>query len=160
MRISPVQTKSIIFRKVSIEPLLDEEQKTVPNLRAQGFDWDEVTVGVDTGVGVREDQGKSPTEFLVTLGIRVMNETGKQCPYKFDTQVVGLLEVAETLPLSRREELVEVNGLAILYGAMREMIVGITSRMEYGPLVLPGVNFMDHVEKADARVADAKPAKD
>ena len=63
-----------------------------------------------------------------------------------DVEAVALLHISESLPAKRRDELAEVNGLAIVYGALREMIVGITSRMEYGTLVLPGVNFQDHAK--------------
>lgn len=108
--------------------------------------WDGVNFAIETGVGTREDQVENPVDFIISLRLTVRNDDGKECPYLFDLEAVALIQLAQSVPAEKREELAEVNGLAITYGAMREMLVGLTSRMEYGALVLPGVNFQDHVK--------------
>lgn len=143
MQFSPVQPRSIIYRRVHVAPVLDEKGDLDPQLKAPGFDWSGVKVAVETGMGVQESD--DPTEFMASLRLTVSNEEGKKCPYEVDVQLVALLELSKKLASERREELATVNGLAIVYSAMRELVVNLTSRMEYGALVLPGVNFQDHL---------------
>lgn len=164
MVISPVQTKSIVYRRVYVAPVLDESDRVKPGMKAAGFDWSDVNLGIETGVGTREDQVDNPVDFLISLRIKLDNKEGKETPYLLDIEAVALLRVSANLPAERREELAEVNGLAIVYGAIREMVVGLTSRMEYGSLVLPGVHFQDHAkagqlpEGAEKRVSRAEIA--
>lgn len=50
-----------------------------------------------------------------------------------------------------------VNGLSILYGAIRELCTTITSRMPHGAICLPGANFLDHrpsLNKKTSKAAD------
>lgn len=152
MQISPVQTKSIIYRRVHIAPLLDENGQILSGLKAPNFDWAGVKLAVEAGTGIREGQ-ESPTDFLVSLRIQVSSTEEPRCPYEIDVEIVALLNLNARLPESRREELASVNGLAIAYGAMRELIVNVTSRMEYGALVMPGVNFQDHLTAPEEKKA-------
>lgn len=147
MQTSPVQTRSILFRRVNIVPVLDGDERPKPGLRASSFKWVDVNFDILTGIGVRDDQRANPLEFFVSLQLKVNNEKGTECPYSFDVEAVALLELNEDLPPARREELAEVDGLAIVYGALRELVTTLTARMEYGPLVLPGVNFQDHATR-------------
>jgi preprotein translocase subunit SecB len=144
MQASPVQTKSIIYRSVSVAAHLDAEGNTDPTIAPQNFQWDGVKVEVQTAIGVDQSQGEDPSSFMVSLTVRVKNQEGKICPYKLDIELVAFLEISQKLPAARREDLATVNGLAIVYGAARELVTNLTSRMEYGPLTLPGVNFQDH----------------
>lgn len=144
MQLSPIQSRSIIYRRVHVAPTLDVNGNLDPQLKAPGFDWSEVKLGVETAIGHHDHE--NPTEFMASLRVTVTNEEGKRCPYELDFHLVALLQLSSALQASRREELAIVNGLAIAYGAMRELVVNLTSRMEYGALVLPGVNFQDQVQ--------------
>jgi preprotein translocase subunit SecB len=145
MQASPVQTKSILYRRVEVTPYLNSENQLDSELNASTLDWNGVRLEVATGTAVAEEDGSGLSTFLVSLRLQVPNAQGKLCPYKLDMELLGIIQVSPKLPMQRREELATVNGLAIVYGAARELVTLITSRMEYGPLILPGVNFQDQV---------------
>lgn len=150
MQVSPIQTRSIIYRRVHVEPHLDADGSPDVGLNAGEFEWHGTTLNVVTGTAALPDEGSTePTRFLVSLRLTVNNEKGKTCPYKFDVELAGQVQISDKLSLDRREELALVNGLAIVYGAARELISGLTARMEYGVLVLPGVNFQDQVSASE-----------
>lgn len=144
MQASPVQTKSIIYRRVGVEAHLDAEGNTDTTINPRTFHWDDVKLEVQTALGFDQSQGDEPSSFMISLVVRVRNEEGKICPYRLDIEVIAFVEINPKLPASRREDLATVNGLAIAYGATRELVTNLTARMEYGPLTLPGVNFQDH----------------
>jgi preprotein translocase subunit SecB len=54
-------------------------------------------------------------------------------------------------------QLVETNGPAMLYGALREMIYTLTSRGPWPAVTLKSVTFLNSAEEAKSAVA--KPAK-
>lgn len=54
---------------------------------------------------------------------------------------VGEFEASENYPLEDVEKLVEVNGGSILYTSIREMVLMLTSRGPWQPLMLPSVSF-------------------
>jgi preprotein translocase subunit SecB len=143
MQASPVQTKSILYRRVEVTPYLNAENQINSELDAQNLDWNGIRLEVATGTVVADGQGSDPTDFLVSLKLQVQNLQGKTSPYHLHIELLGFIQVNPKLPVERREDLATVNGLAIVYGAARELVTSLTSRMEYGPLVLPGVNFQD-----------------
>jgi preprotein translocase subunit SecB len=145
MQASPVQTRSILYRRVEVTPYLNSENQIDIKLNAPNLDWNGVRLEVATGTAIAEEGDSDPSTFLVSLRLQVPNTHGKICPYKLDIELLGIIQVSPNLLVQRREELATVNGLAIVYGAARELVTSITGRMEYGPLVLPGVNFQDQV---------------
>ncbi len=151
MQPSPVQTRSILYRRVEISPQLTSAHQIDENLNAFDLEWNGVRMEVATGSDVAEDSATDPSLFVISLRLQIQNEVGKVCPYKLDVELIGLIQVNPKLPANRRQELATVNGLAIVYGAARELVTTITTRMEYGPLVLPGVNFQDQATPQNAQ---------
>ena len=159
MQASPVQTRSIIYRRVEITPYLTANDEVDEKLSAFDFDWDGVRLEAATGCNTADSQDPDASQFIVSLRLKVKNETGKPCPYRVDIEVLGFIAVNLQLPAERREALATVNGLAVLYGAARELITSITCRMEYGPLTLPGVNFQDQANspQPSQNLAETQP---
>jgi preprotein translocase subunit SecB len=147
MQPSPVQTRSIVYRRVAIEPHRTPENQIDEEMNAFDLEWNGIRMEVATGTDIAEENVTDPALFAVSMRLQIQNVVGKICPYKIDVELLGLIRVNPKLPAERREALATVNGLAIVYGAARELITNITSRMEYGPLVLPGVNFQDQVSQ-------------
>jgi preprotein translocase subunit SecB len=145
MVVAPIQTRSLIYRRVEVRPFLDDAGQLVEGLRAPEFDWSEVNLGVESEIGLRAGQEENPVDFVLSLRLQITNEKGKPSPYVIDLQAVAYFEVSEGLPAQKREDLVIANGSAIVYSSLREMVLMITSRMEYGSLVLPGVHFQDQL---------------
>jgi preprotein translocase subunit SecB len=69
--------------------------------------------------------------------------------YDLDIHVAGIVEwIGEDLPADKKEQLVQVNGLGVLYGAAREMVLNLTSRSVFGPFCLPALNFIEALKHA------------
>lgn len=85
-----------------------------------------------------------PNEWQLELTIKLASiEKTKPFIYEFEIQVIGVVELVVELPADRREQLAVVNGLSILYGAVREMVINLTGRSPYGALTLPTLSFTD-----------------
>ncbi|MFN7138210.1 MAG: hypothetical protein ACK4UN_02605 [Limisphaerales bacterium] len=63
-------------------------------------------------------------------------------------QMVGEFSVAEAVTGETAENLVNVNGPAILYSSAREILFGLTARSINGPWMLPSVTFINRKKKA------------
>lgn len=150
MRPSPLQLQHVIYTKVSVLPYSSE--KDTP-MRAASFNFDGVNIFATVGIARKQGQEKDPRDFLVNLEIVIDNKKGKPAPYGIDIGVIGLFNVLPSLPKEKREDLLTVNGASILYGAIREMVLGLTSRFGAGGLTLPGMNFED--EAPSIRAAKA-----
>jgi preprotein translocase subunit SecB len=133
MKPSNVQTKATVFAGIEIKPVPEEFADVT------GFEWAGVNIGIQTRHEHREDKS-----HLLSLRFIVDNEKGKPAPYAMDIQVMGLFEYRGSDPEEQATDLVVVNGLSILYGAIRELCTTLTSRMPHGAICLPGANFLDH----------------
>lgn len=87
----------------------------------------------------------------VQLGVAFEGKDDAPVNYQGSVEYEGLFKIHEDFPDEKREELVRMNGGAILYGAVREYIVGMTSRSKHGPMELPTI---------DARMFLAKPGSE
>ncbi len=82
--------------------------------------------------------------YLVSLGIRTDPEDRRLAPYSFELAVSGIVAcMPEMVHELRPEEAARQYGLAMIYGAMREQLLTLTSRMIHGPRLLPTVSFME-----------------
>lgn len=153
MRPSPIQLQHVIYEKVSIRP--QEGTKDVPT-RAAGFNFEGVNIRAKVGIALKKGQEDDPRDFLVSLEITIDNKEGKLSPYCVDVGVVGVFNVLPSLPKEKREDLLTVNGASILYGAIREMVLSLTSRFASGSLTLPGMNFEDDAPSNRAAKATAQ----
>ncbi|MCG8598829.1 MAG: protein-export chaperone SecB [Verrucomicrobiales bacterium] len=61
-------------------------------------------------------------------------------PYLIRAEVEGLFDVHPDFPKERVEEIVKMNGGAILYAAIRELVITHSSRSLYGPAELPTID--------------------
>lgn len=152
MRPSPIQLQHVIYTKVTVLPRDPDSESTI---EAIGFDFEDVKIHATVGIAVKEGQEKDPRDFLVSLEIVIDNKDGKPAPYSVDVGVMGLFNVLPSLAKEKREDLLTVNGASILYGAIREMVLNLTSRFAAGPMTLPGMNFEDSApSKRSSNVAE------
>ena len=68
--------------------------------------------------------------------------------YEIELHVVGIVEVSGDMEKEKREAIAAVNGLSLLYGAAREMVLNITARAPHGPYCLPSLNFAEVLKHA------------
>lgn len=98
--------------------------------------------------------------YLVSLGIRTDPEDRQQAPYSFELAVSGIVAcMPEMVHQLRPEEAARQYGLAMIYGAMREQLLTVTSRMVHGPRLLPTVSFMEP-PKESGTAKQLKPVGD
>jgi preprotein translocase subunit SecB len=97
---------------------------------------------------------EDPHKFLLILTIRLgSNAPDKEVPYTATLTIEGEFEVAAAYPASKREELVNVTGASMLYGACREMLANLTARSSHGMSTLPSVSFAaSALKRASSRV--------
>jgi preprotein translocase subunit SecB len=87
---------------------------------------------------------ENPEHWKVDLTVRSKPDKLSQ-PYEFEIAITGLFKIPEEIGPDTDEKLIIVNGPALLFGAVREVIYSLTGRALFGPLILPAVTFIDEV---------------
>ena len=79
--------------------------------------------------------------YAVKLGIRTPpNSTGY--PYNFEIQFTGVVVNFDSVD-GDSDKLAAKYGLALLYGAIRDQLLSLTSKMKAGQLLVPTMSFED-----------------
>jgi len=106
---------------------------------ATGFGIDTLAIDAEPGL-----------HYMVSLQVQVDNvavlEANDQrfAPYLLDLEAAGVVTVPPGAEkLAPPEDLAAVNGAALLWSAIREQVLALTSRMPAGPAMLPTVHFHD-----------------
>lgn len=154
MLLSPIQVKNIIFLRISVIPNLD----TAPSNTSEEFTFDGVANSESIGIKLLES-GEESSVFAVKFRLQIENKTGKIAPYSIDLEVYGIFSINHKIAEEKREDMVMVNGCAILYSAIREQVMTLTSRCCNGPFILPTVNFLDKIKKEPEAESPLAPAK-
>jgi preprotein translocase subunit SecB len=162
---SPIQLLQLIFKhvKVELDPLhLPPE---IPNPLTSVFTFDGVSIQTEVGVGESDPDHERGRMFFLELRVVVDNLTNpeaadqKYAPYKLDVAVQGVVLVPEGAEkLGPPEDLAAVNGAVMLWSAVREQVLSITSRMHAGPVMLPTVHFHD-LKQGSTDKAQAAPTR-
>jgi preprotein translocase subunit SecB len=90
---------------------------------------------------------ENPKRFQVLLRVKLGSTPEKKATYTGEFHAVGLFHVAETWPADKREDLLESNGAAVLYGAVRELVLNLTARGPWPPITLSAFSFVPAKEK-------------
>lgn len=166
MRPAPIQLLQVMFRRVSVE--LDERHAPAepPNPFTTVFTFDDVDI--ETGFSISELDTEHERGRLYGLSLQVIvanadapEDPGRKfCPYLIDVEARGMVLVpngAESL--APADDLAAVNGASLLWSAIREQVLSVSSRMLAGPVMLPTVHFHDLKQQGPAREeAQPKPA--
>ncbi len=165
MKPSPVQLMQLMFKHVKVELDPAHLPAEVPNPLTSVFTFDGVSLQSEVGIGESDPHHERGTVFFVELRVVVDNEPNpdikgqKYAPYKVDVAVEGVVLIPKGAEkLGDAEDLAAVNGASILWSAVREQVLTITSRMRAGPVVLPSVHFHDLKKRNDAPEVAAPPA--
>jgi preprotein translocase subunit SecB len=146
--ISPLQLKRHAFANISLRAL------------RQGSAQAQATL--DQKVQCVPD-AKKPNCWHLGLTIKIGSASPeKPFLYEGEIQVVGEVEMHDTFPAEKREQVARVNGISLLYSAAREMVLNLSARSTHGPLTLPVLNFAEFFAQADraaAAPAKARPGK-
>lgn len=91
----------------------------------------------------------------------VLPPSDGRLPYSFEVVLIGFFRVADSFPAEDAQKLSDANAPAVLYGAARELISGVTGRGPSTALCLPSLTFngIARAEKADDPPNQALPSK-
>jgi preprotein translocase subunit SecB len=88
------------------------------------------------------DHTENPRMFLLILRVELGSSTPDQeSPYTANLTIEGEFEVFEGYTAGSPDELVNITGASMLYGACREMLANLTARSTHGMSTLPSVSF-------------------
>jgi preprotein translocase subunit SecB len=149
MKASPVQMLQLFFKKVDVEFDPRHAPAEVPNPLTNVFTFDGVSLNTEVTLSEADLNHERGQLYAVSVRLMIQNEadespTVKFSPYKLNVAADALILVvkgAEKLDLP--ENLATVNGASLLWSAIREQVLNITSRMQAGPVMLPTVHFHD-----------------
>src|SRR5713101_1626253 len=82
-------------------------------------------------------------QWQITLRVALNASPESNSPYSFLLEMVGFIEVAESLSDDRIERFAQINGTSLIFAAAREIIKAATSRGPFKPLLLPTVTFWE-----------------
>lgn len=150
MKIAPIQLLQVVFKKVQIE-VDDQHAPSEPlNLSTTVFVFDGVNFNTTFGIGLVDPNHERGQMFLIRLHVVVDNQFANEVserkfsPYLIDVEVRGVVVVLKGAEkLGTPEDLAAVNGASLLWSAVREQVLAVTSRMVAGPVTLPTMNFHD-----------------
>jgi preprotein translocase subunit SecB len=93
-----------------------------------------------------EKNAENQNQWILALQI-ITKSSDLQKPflYQADIAIQGVVEVREDFQADKRDQLAVVNGLSILYSAIREMLLTATARSGPGMMCLPTLNFIEMV---------------
>ena len=164
MKPSPVQLMQLMYKHVKVELDPAHLPAEVPNPLTSVFTFDGVSLQSEVGIGEADPNHERGTMFFVELKVVVDNAPNpdtadqKYAPYKIDVAIEGVVLIPKGAEqLGDPEDLAAVNGASMLWSAVREQVLTITSRMRAGPVVLPSVHFHDLKKQNEASKVSVAP---
>ena len=169
MNIAPIQMVDLAFRKLSVEvefdlvPAVNETRDAHALLEGVALKTQVSCTSLD-----QEDHRGTP--HFVTLRVQIDNERRdgepeqRMSPYLMDVEAGAVIILARGAErLGNPEDLIAVNGPALIWGAIREQVATMTARMPAGTAMLPSVNFHDlkksNREKATELITERVPVE-
>ena len=87
-------------------------------------------------------------KWQITLRIALNASPESNSPYSFLLEMIGFIDVADTVSEDRIERFARINGTSLIFAAAREIIKAATSRGPFKPLLLPTVTFWEPKQDA------------
>lgn len=120
--LSPIQARRHWVRKIVFEP-------RVGTLKSSKYHAD---------ISLRHRKCKE--HWHVHLKIVFGGHESSEANYSGHIEFEGIFDVHPEFPAEKTEDLVRMNGGAILYGAIRELILTLSSRSQHGPYEMPTID--------------------
>ncbi|PQJ29652.1 hypothetical protein [Rubritalea profundi] len=88
--------------------------------------------------------------WLAKLSVEFHNaDETNPAPYKGSFEIIGRFQLHPEFPAESSEKMIAMNTGAILYGAVREMIISLTSRSLHGSVQIPTIDARSFIPKED-----------
>lgn len=95
-------------------------------------------------------------QWQITLRVALNASPESNSPYSFLVEMVGFIDVAESVSDERIERFARINGTSLIFAAAREIIKAATSRGPFKPLLLPTVTFWEPVPETPHNSASSE----
>ena len=144
MQLSPLQLLEYTFGGVSVMPV-DGYVADPEFPPALVFFPGKLALTAETSLQQLNEENNY-SDFKVSLKLCVAPKEGAEAPYQVQVFVSGVVRIHLSKTDGQAEERrvrAFVNGVSLLYGVIREMVVNITSRSVHGQFLLPSLNFAD-----------------
>lgn len=105
---------------------------------------------------VSKTEDRRSWELNLRLALNAPPE--RNCPYSFLIDLVGMVQVDQTVRDENIERFIDINGTSLVFSAAREIIRAVTSYGPHKPILLPTVTFWEP-KPAPAVVPPAKPSE-
>ncbi|NQX01089.1 protein-export chaperone SecB [bacterium] len=138
--LSSIQTRRHWIRKISFEP----RKETIKDSQSQA----------QLALKIRKCKDHWHATLAVSFGAQDSDNANYQGMIEFE----GIFDIHPEFPAEKTEEMVRMNGGAILYGAIREMVLNLSSRSKHGPFELPTIDARMFI-KPPAILKESKPKK-
>ncbi|HEX8376722.1 MAG TPA: protein-export chaperone SecB [Pedobacter sp.] len=149
MQSSPLQLEDYYLKKLEFSLLNDLAEKPV---KGETYEPVEFSVSYDS-----KPIEANKRRWRCELTVEFLEKAQEKVPYNFQVTLVGFFGISEKWPEERIDDLAKVNCPAVLYSAIREILVTITGRNLFPTLVLPSVTFIG--EAFDKKTEKEKPVK-
>jgi preprotein translocase subunit SecB len=134
MNPAPLQLERHFFTKVALDSHPDGQPGVANILQCE----------MEMGQAADNDR-----RFQITLRLKLLPDPEKQPFYTGEIHAVGIFLVAETWPANEVNRLVEANGTTLLYGAIRELLLNLTSRGPWPSVGFTSLSFVPTNKEAD-----------
>ncbi|MCF6180268.1 MAG: protein-export chaperone SecB, partial [Geopsychrobacter sp.] len=84
--------------------------------------------------------------YQLLINVKIDDEDSENTPYNGEIQVVGIFSVAEDQESKDLSVMVHKKGTGILYSAVRELVLTLTGRGPWGPLMLPILDDLSEIK--------------
>jgi preprotein translocase subunit SecB len=134
----PLAIKEYFITNLSIRanPVQDARPEAQVNVQAKA-------------VSARNNDNKNL--WRVSLNVTCTPTPGNVTPYFIEVEAVGFFEVADSCPPEKVEAMVSNWGPSMLYGAIRELVILVTSRGPTPHVVLPSFSFIKENAESETR---------
>ena len=164
MKPSPIQLLQLTFKRVNVEIDPAHAPDQAPNPMTSVFVFDGVSITTEVGLAEVDLNHERGQLYLVSLQVLIDNRREanepdcKFSPYRIDIEAAGIVQLVNGADkIGTPHDLVTVNGASLLWSAIREQLLTLTSRMPAGPVMLPTVHFHDLKQPTIEAAAPAAP---
>lgn len=106
-------------------------------------------------------QSDQERKWLVRLDVQFVPESDSgTAPYIGEIAMAGLFTLASDFPMEKASDMVHINGGAILFGAVRELLSSISARGIHGPIMLPSVDARCFLPETKADGSSSNQSRD
>ncbi len=130
--LSPIQTRRHWITSIAFEH--SEKLVEKPNLQLQ----------------LTLNTRKCKEHWHVRLKVSVGGRDSVTANYKVEIDFEGIFDIHPKFPAEQTEDLVRMNGGAVLYGAVRELVLNLTARSKHGPFEMPTIDARMFVKKPES----------